>query len=455
MKKLLLLLTILLLPKVSVASNPTQGMCGPAVYWSYDRSTHILKITGQGTTWGYKGYDTPWRKLVGEIHEVIIEGSMQELGNYLFWNCYNLTKVTIPSSVTTICNDVFGNCTKLRDVYCYAENVPKTWSQVFYNVNLQNATLHVPNASINSYRNTKPWSGFGNIVGLYDTEYMLSYILDGSEYKSYSLCEGQTIIPEPDPIREGYTFSGWSEIPETMPAHDVTITGSFTINKYILTYKVDGEVYKTYEVNYGTPITPEPELTEEGYTFSGWSEIPETMPAHDVTVSGTFTINTYKLIYMVDGEVYKSYDVEYGSAITPELEPTKEGYSFSGWNNLPETMPAHDVTVTGTFTINIYKVTYMVEGNVIATQQLEYGSIIVPPTTDSNGIPISWNSHPTTMPAYDITIYGSYTTTIDAINNVECKIKYYTLDGQPIDQPRKGINIVKLSDETVKKVVVK
>lgn len=97
----------------------------------------------------------------------------------------------------------------------------------------------------------------------------------------------------------------------------------------------------------------------------------------------------------------------------------------------------------------------MVEGNVIATQQLEYGSIIVPPTTDSNGIPISWNSHPTTMPAYDITIYGSYTTTIDAINNVECKIKYYTLDGQPIDHPRKGINIVKLSDETVKKVVVK
>lgn len=516
MKKLLLLLTILLLPKVSVASNPTQGMCGPAVYWSYDSSTHILKITGQGTTWGYTGNDTPWRKLVGEIHEVIIEGYMQELGNYLFWNCYNLTKVTIPSSVTTICNDVFGNCTQLSDVYCYAENVPTTWSQVFYNVNLQNATLHVPNASINSYRNTEPWSGFGNIVGLNDTEYMLSYILDGSEYKSYSLCEGQTIIPEPDPIREGYTFSGWSEIPEvmpahdvtvigsmtvnkykliykvngeeyksydveygtsitpepalvqegytfsgwseipeTMPAHDVTITGSFTINKYILTYKVDGEVYKTYEVNYGTPITPEPELTEEGYTFSGWSEIPETMPAHDVTVSGTFTINTYKLIYMVDGEVYKSYDVEYGSAITPELEPTKEGYSFSGWSEIPETMPANDVTVTGSFAINKYKITYIVDGNVVTTQDAEYGSTIVPPATDSSGNAISWNSHPTTMPAYDITIYGSYITGIDAINYNEGESHYYSLNGEHLEKPRKGINIVKMSDGTVKKVVVK
>ena len=250
MKKLLILLTVLLLPMVSVASNPTQGMCGPAVYWSYDSSTHILKITGQGVTWGYTGNDTPWRKLVGEIHEVIIEGYMQELGNYLFWGCYNLTKVTIPSSVTTICNDVFGNCTKLSDVYCYAENVPTTWSGVFYNVNLQNATLHVPNACVDSYKNTEPWSGFGNIVGLYGTEYKLTYMLGGNEYKSYTLWEGQAIAPEPNPTKEGYTFSGWSEIPQTMPAHDVTVTGSFAINKYKLTYMVDGAEYKTSEVEY-------------------------------------------------------------------------------------------------------------------------------------------------------------------------------------------------------------
>ncbi len=54
---------------------------------------------------------------------------------------------------------------------------------------------------------------------------------------------------------------------------------------------MDGEVYKTYELDEGEPITPEAEPTKEGYTFSGWGEIPSTMPDHDVTVSGTFSKN--------------------------------------------------------------------------------------------------------------------------------------------------------------------
>ena len=89
------------------------------------------------------------------------------------------------------------------------------------------------------------------------------------------------------------------------------------------------------------------------------------MPAHDVTVTGTFSINKYKLVYKVDGVDYKSYDVEYGTAITPEEAPTKEGYTFSGWSEIPETMPANDVTVTGTFTQTEYRVgddTYEITG---------------------------------------------------------------------------------------------
>jgi hypothetical protein len=58
----------------------------------------------------------------------------------------------------------------------------------------------------------------------------LTYIIDGIDYKSYIVEEGTFIIPEPEPTKEGYTFSGWSEIPETMPAHDVTVTGSFTLD---------------------------------------------------------------------------------------------------------------------------------------------------------------------------------------------------------------------------------
>lgn len=112
---------------------------------------------------------------------------------------------------------------------------------------------------------------------------------------------------------------------------------------------VDGVEYKSYDVEYGATITPEEAPTKVGYTFSGWSDIPETMPANDVTITGKFSVNKYKLIYMVDGAEYKNYDVEYGTTITPEPVPTKDGYTFSGWSNIPETMPANDVVVIGSF----------------------------------------------------------------------------------------------------------
>ena len=240
--------------------------------------------------------------------------------------------------------------------------------------------------------------------------YSLKYVVDGKTFRTETLEFGTKIVPEAEPTKEGYTFSGWSEIPETMPAHDVTVNGSFSINSYTLEYIVDGEVYKTITLEFGTAITPEAEPTKEGYTFSGWSEIPETMPAHDVTVNGSFSVNSYTLEYIVDGEVYKTISLEFGTAITPEAEPTKEGYTFSGWSEIPETMPAHDVTVTGEFSVNIHKVTWKIDGETIAETEVEYGEIIVEPE-----VPIKegyefegWEEYPKTMPDKDITINGKY-----------------------------------------------
>ena len=218
----------------------------------------------------------------------------------------------------------------------------------------------------------------------------LVYMVDGSEYKSYQIEYGVTITSEAAPTKEGYTFSGWSNIPATMPANDVTVTGTFAINKYKLIYKVDGEVYKSYEIEYGKAITPEAAPMKEGYTFSGWSTIPATMPAKDVTVTGSFTINKYKLIYKVDGEVYKTYEIEYGKAITPEAAPTKEGYTFSGWSSIPETMPAHDVEVMGTFTqveFVIDDVTYEIsgEGTVTIKGSDQKGEVTIDATVVING----------------------------------------------------------------------
>ncbi len=123
-------------------------------------------------------------------------------------------------------------------------------------------------------------------------------------------------------------------------------------NRYRLTYLLDGAEYSVDSITYGTELVQKDALTKEGHTFSGWSEIPETMPAKDVTVEGSFTVNRYTLLYMVDDVEYKRTELEYGTSIIAEAAPVKEGYIFSGWSEIPEIMPAEDVIVTGSFEID-------------------------------------------------------------------------------------------------------
>ena len=450
------------------------------------------------------------------LTSVTIPNTVTKIENSAFSNCSSLISVTIPNSVTSIEETVFKDCTCLSSVISKIENPCNIDNACFHQDAFNNATLYVPKGTLEKYKSTKYWNKFMHIVEGNPFEHTLTYLVDGNTYSSYILEEGDEIAPEEaptkegysfsgwseipeimpasdltitgtfvpnkykltylvdgveynsseiefgsaitaeeNPTKEGYTFSGWSEIPETMPASDVTITGTFTINKYKLTYTLDGEEYKTAEVDYGTALTPEEAPVKEGYTFSGWSEIPETMPANDVTVTGTFTANKYKLTYMVDGEEYKTSEVDYGTAITAEAVPTKEGYTFSGWSEIPSTMPAEDVTITGTFTVNKYTITYMVDDAVLMTEEVAYGSTIAPPKSQKDGYDILWSSHPTTMPAYDITIYGTYTTGISSLSMEENERQVFTPDGKRLETPKKGLNIIRMNDGTVKKVVVK
>ena len=342
---------------------------------------------------------------------VTIPDNVISIGDNAFRECGNLMRINIGSGVKNIGSMAFGACPEMSEVFCYATSVPTTAYDAFNQSYAKAATLYVHATFIPDYQSTNPWDKFGTIRSLPDEVFTLTYMVDGSVFKTYRLEYGATITPEAAPTKEGHTFSGWSDIPETMPAHDVTITGSFTVNKYKLTYIVDGAEYKSSEVEYGAAISPETAPVKEGYTFSGWSEIPETMPAHDVTVTGSFTVNKYKLTYIVDDTEYKSFEIEFGAKITPEAEPIKEGYTFSGWSEIPETMPAQDVTVTGSFTVNRYKLTYMVDGAEYKSMEVEYGATITPEAEPvKEGYTFSgWGEIPETMPAHDVTVTGSFT----------------------------------------------
>ncbi|MBR1448590.1 MAG: InlB B-repeat-containing protein [Prevotella sp.] len=288
-------------------------------------------------------------------------------------------------------------------------------------------------------------------------KYKLTYTIDGQEYKSEDVEYGATITPEAAPTKEGHTFSGWSWIPSKMPAEDVVVTGTFSVNKYKITYIVGSVEYKSYEVEYGAIITSDSAPTKEGYTFSGWSEIPATMPAHDVTVTGTFTINKYKLTYMVDGVVYKSFEIDYGTAITPEAAPTKEGHTFSGWSWIPSKMPAEDVTVSGAFSINKYKLTYMIDDKVYKEITYEYGAKITPePKPEGDYATFAWTDLPETMPAHDVVVHATYTTGIgELMVTGQQNVKIFSPNGKQLSGPQKGVNIIRMSDGTIRKVTIR
>ena len=171
------------------------------------------------------------------------------------------------------------------------------------------------------------------------------------------LAEGTTLSVTATPA-EGHHFVQWSDGVTDNPRsvvvgkEDVTLAAEFALTSYHLTYTLDGVSYKESDVLYGTALTPEPNPEKEGYTFSGWQGLPETMPAKDVEVTGTFSINSYRLTVYLDGELYLEQTLEYGAPISvpdPEVAADRE---FNGWDiEIPATMPAHDVEVHGTTTV--------------------------------------------------------------------------------------------------------
>lgn len=246
---------------------------------------------------------------------------------------------------------------------------------------------------------------------LADHQYTVTFMIDGTVYKTEKLKAGQTISAD-NPTREGYTFSGWSGLPATMPAQDITVTGSYKINNYYITYSLDGSVYQVVSVPYGSAITPL-KVEKEGYIFSGWNGLPATMPARDITVTGSLTISSFKLTYMVDGAVYQTQTLTYGATVIPVENPTREGCAFSGWSGLPATMPGHDVTVTGSFTPLIYTLRYVVDGQLFQQQQVSFGQAITAPVPpQKTGYTFTgWDSLPKTMPASDLTVTAVYEAT--------------------------------------------
>ena len=166
---------------------------------------------------------------------------------------------------------------------------------------------------------------------------------------------GEKAIQPDVPSRQGYQFTGWYLDDtkydfNTAVTGDMTLTAKWTANSYTIAFDTNGgSDIDPITQDYGTQITAPADPTRGGYTFIGWDKaIPATMPAGDMTITAQWRINQYTITFDTDGgSEIAPITLDYGTQITAPADPTREGYTFIGWDKaIPATMPAEDLTVT-------------------------------------------------------------------------------------------------------------
>ena len=193
---------------------------------------------------------------------------------------------------------------------------------------------------------------YGNTTGV-----IVTYKEGDSEYAKQVLPSG-TLATRPDApaATPGYTFGGWNKADGTAwdyasdkVTDNITLYAKWAANTYTITFDTaGGSEIAPITQDYGTVITAPEAPTREGYTFIGWDkEIPTTMPAENMTVTAQWEINQYTITFDTNGgSEIAPITQDYGTTITAPADPTREGYTFIGWDmEIPTTMPAENITL--------------------------------------------------------------------------------------------------------------
>jgi len=244
-----------------------------------------------------------------------------------------------------------------------------------------------------------------NYITATDKVYTLNYTaglggsISGSSTQTVAHGEdGTPVTAVPD---EGYGFTKWSDDLTDNPRTDTNVTSDISVtaefaelppDTYVLTYiagpngSIEGEASQTViEGEDGSEVTAVP---NEGYHFTSWSDSVTTASRTDtnvtesITVTAYFAINTYTITFKDwDDAVLKTETVEHGSDATAPADPTREGYTFIGWD-IDFTNVTEDLTVTAQYEINKYTVTFHGNGGepATSTKEVDHGATTTLPT---------------------------------------------------------------------------
>lgn len=172
---------------------------------------------------------------------------------------------------------------------------------------------------------------------------------DGTTLKTQTVEEGSSATAPSNPTREGYNFTGWDKSFNNITAN-VTITAQYSIKTYTVIFKDDdGSTLKTQTVNHGSNATAPSNPSKDGYTFTGWDKSFNNITS-DLTVTAQYSINTYTVTFKDwDGSTLKTQTVNYGSNATAPSNPIRDGYEFIGWDKA-FTNVTSNLTVTAQYT---------------------------------------------------------------------------------------------------------
>lgn len=300
---------------VFAADVVASGTCGTNVNWTLD-SDGTMTISGEGAMDDYKtASDAPWYAHKDSIKAVKIAEGVNKIGTYAFYKYTNVTQVIIYGNLTEVGSNAFANCSGITTVQYWGTKAPSGKSNAFSGTTLR----------------------YVHVTSNYD----------GKNFCGKSI--KKTLVPDVEP--EKYTVS-------ISVTEGGTVTGA-------------GE----YEANTAASVTATP---NEGYKFINWTEgdrtiTSETTYVFTVTQNRNLVANfapIYTLKWMVGNVEYKSEELEEGAAITVPEAPTKAAvgcttYAFDKWDaEIPETMPANDLTFTAVFTETTeHKLTYTDNGD--------------------------------------------------------------------------------------------
>jgi hypothetical protein len=270
--------------------------------------------------------------------------------------------------------------------------------------------------------------------------------------------DGTAVTAVPD---EGYRFVGWSDASTDNPRQDLSVTGditvtaTFAIDVYTLTYTagpngaITGATVQTVvKGGDGTAVTAVPDA---GYRFVGWSDASIGNPRQDLSVTGdiavtaTFAINVYDLTYTAgpNGAIAGSavQTVAHGGDGTAVTAIPDEGYSFVEWSDASTDNPRQDLSVTGdiavtaTFAINVYDLTYTagpngaIAGSAVQTVAHGGDGTAVTAVPDEGYSFVEWSDASTDNPRQDLSVTGDITVT--ATFSVDEYTVVFRTDGTP------------------------